>query len=249
MNPMLKKASSVCAALVCAASLMVSGTSFVMAADDLDDAAAEQIASIAEGLTDMIIPLSEDEIADYLETGDEFTVNAINAWDSARDDVGGLVEMGETEVEYSGDQYTAVVPVQFEKEDADFTYVFEDADGMLTPTSLSVDIQYSMGTILTNAALNTLMGLGTVFVVLVLLIFIISLFKFIPGSPAAKKKEETAEAPVPAPVAPAPVPAPVPAYDDKELVAVITAAIAASEGTSPNGFVVRSIRKINRKKR
>ena len=65
---------------------------------------------------------------------------------------------------------------------------------------------------------------------------------------AAKKKEEPAAAPA---KAPAPVPAPVqtPACDDKELAAVIAAAIAASEGTSPDGIVVRSIRKINRKRR
>ena len=56
--------------------------------------------------------------------------------------------------------------------------------------------------------------------------------------------------------APAPVAAPVaePAVedvtDDVELIAVIAAAIAASEGkTSTDGFVVRSIRKVNRRKR
>ena len=119
----------------------------------------------------------------------------------------------------------------------------------MMPLSTSVNIKYSLATTLKNAALNTVMGLGTVFVVLALLIFLISLFKYIPGSAAAKKKEEkeAAPAPVAAPVSAA-APA-APAYDDKELVAVITAAIAASEGTSPSGFVVRSIRKINRKRR
>ena len=34
--------------------------------------------------------------------------------------------------------------------------------------------------------------------------------------------------------------------DDLELVAVIAAAIAASTGASPDGFVVRSIRKVKR---
>ena len=145
---------------------------------------------------------------------------------------------------YSDNQYTATVPVTFEKEDAEFVYVFDET---MMPLSTSVNIKYSLATTLKNAALNTVMGLGTVFVVLALLIFIISLFKYIPGSAAAKKKEEKEAAPAPVPV-PAAAPA-APAYDDKELVAVITAAIAASEGTSPSGFVVRSIRKINRKRR
>ena len=37
--------------------------------------------------------------------------------------------------------------------------------------------------------------------------------------------------------------------DDLELVAVITAAIAASEGTSADGIVVRSIRKVNNRRK
>ena len=36
--------------------------------------------------------------------------------------------------------------------------------------------------------------------------------------------------------------------DDTELIAVIAAAIAAAEGTSTDGFQVRTIRKVKRKK-
>ncbi len=38
-------------------------------------------------------------------------------------------------------------------------------------------------------------------------------------------------------------------HDDLELIAVITAAIAASEGTSTDGLVVRSIRKVNNRRK
>ena len=61
-----------------------------------------------------------------------------------------------------------------------------------------------------------------------------------------KKEEAAAPAPAPVPVAAAPVQE---ETDNSELIAVIAAAIAASEGTTTDGFVVRSIRKINRKKR
>ena len=185
MNQMFKKVSSVCAALVCAASLTVSGTSFVMAAE-MDDTVKSQLIMVAEGLTDAIIPLSDEEIESYLEGGDEFTVNAMNAWNDVKDEVGELKETGETVVEVSGDQYTATVPVEFEKEDAEFVYVFDDLSTM-SPSSVSVNIQYSLATTLKNAALNTVMGLGTVFVVLAVLIFLISLFNYIPGTAAAKK--------------------------------------------------------------
>ena len=177
MNQRLKKASSVCAALACAVSLTVSGTSFVMAAGEIDDAVKDQIVMTAEGLTDTIITLSEDEIESYLESGDEFTENAMNAWNDVREDLGEHKETGETEVEASGDEYTATVPVEFEKEDAEFVYEFDET---MMPVSVSVNIQYSLATSLKNAALNTVMGLGTVFVVLAVLIFLMSLFKYIP---------------------------------------------------------------------
>ena len=248
MNQMLKKASSVCTAFVCATTLMVSGTSLVMAADKIDDAAKSQIESTAEGLTQTIIPLTDEQIAAYAESGDAFTESAMTAWSAVKEEVGEMKVVGSAEVEYSNNEYTAVVPVDFDKEDVEFTYVFDDS---LVPTSVAVDVQYSFGTTMKNAALNTIMGIGTVFVILVMLIFLISLFKFIPGSGAYQAKAKKSSEPVPAVVSvPVQAPAAAPeATDDKELIAVIAAAIAAAEGTSTDGFVVRSIRKINRKKR
>ena len=232
MNQMFKKASSVFTAIVCAASITFSGASLVLADGEIDEQTKTTIETTAEGLTNTIIPLTEDEIAAYMESGDAFTENAMTAWDSAREELGDLKKAGSAEIEYSNDEYTATVPVEFEKEDAEFIYVF---DKNLTPTSLSVDVKYSFATTMKNAALNTIMGLGTVFVILVMLIFLISLFQFVPGSGAQqeKAKKKAAEE----------------AADNSELIAVIAAAIAASEGTSTDGFVVRSIRKINRKKR
>lgn len=100
------------------------------------------------------------------------------------------------------------------------------------------------------AALNTVIGMGTVFAVLILIIGVISLFRFIPmiqdrfaGKKAAAVQEDAA-----AQIVVSQEDADV--SDDLELVAVIAAAIAASEGAaSTDGFVVRSIRKVNRTKR
>ena len=248
MNQMLKKASTTCAAFACAASLMFSGTALVWADSEIDETVKNQIETYAEGLTDEIIGLSDDQIEQYMESDDAFTSSAMSAWEGSKDDLGELKETGDVEIEYSDNEYTATVPVKFDKEDAEFVYVF---DKNMTPTSLAVDIQYSFGTTMKNAALNTLMGIGTVFVILIFLIFLISLFKYVPGSGAqqVKKKKEaavSAPAPAPVPVATAPVQE---ETDNSELIAVIAAAIAASEGTTTDGFVVRSIRKINRKKR
>ena len=245
MNQMLKKASTTCAAFACAASLMFSGAAVVWADGEIDETVKNQIETYAEGLTDEIIGLSDDQIEQYMESDDAFTSSAMTAWDGTKDDLGELKETGDVEIEYSDDEYTAVVPVEFEKEDAEFTYVF---DKNLTPTSLAVDIQYSFGTTMKNAALNTLMGIGTVFVILAMLIFLISLFKYIPALEEKFKNKGKAESTQEAAPAPAAVAAPVveEASNDDELAAVISAAIAAYEaeaGGSTDGFVVRSIKR------
>ena len=112
----------------------------------------------------------------------------------------------------------------------------------------------SFGETMKNALLNTAMGIGIVFIVLVLICGIISLFKYISKAEAALKSKkdrvetttmqhdmtESGAGQVE-----------INLVDDLELVAVITAAIEAYEeanGTpvSANGLFVRSIRKVNK---
>lgn len=88
------------------------------------------------------------------------------------------------------------------------------------------------------------------FAVLIFISLLIYCFKFIHAWEESRnnagKDAQSVPAPAPAPVAPAPIAA-APAQDlmeDAELVAVISAAIAAYEGTSSNGLVVRSIRRL-----
>ena len=120
-------------------------------------------------------------------------------------------------------------------------------DEELNLTSISTNVTYSFGEVMTKAALNTLMGMGTVFAVLILIIFLISSFALIPkiqemfsGKKEDKKaatdkvveqiikNEEFAYEDV---------------TDDAELVAVIAAAIAAYEGGSASDYVVRSLKR------
>ena len=96
-----------------------------------------------------------------------------------------------------------------------------------------------------NAGINTMLGMGTVFLVLIFICFLISCFKYINAFEQKMKNKGATEAPAapaPAPVAAAPV-VEENLTDDLELVAVIAAAIAAYEGTSADGLVVRSIRR------
>ena len=104
-------------------------------------------------------------------------------------------------------------------------------------TDATADVVYTMGEKLEKAALNTVMGLGTVFCVLILISLIIYCFKFI--SKVGVPKKETAKTEEVKTTAVETVNENL--ADDLELVAVISAAIAASEGTSTDSFVVRSI--------
>lgn len=107
------------------------------------------------------------------------------------------------------------------------------------------------GSMMKTAGLNTLLGMGMVFVVLVLIIFIISLFEFIPKiqkKQAEKKAAKEAAKNVSSQAVENTIAQIIEKEenelcDDLELVAVISAAIAAYEGTGADGFVVRSIKK------
>ena len=89
---------------------------------------------------------------------------------------------------------------------------------------------------------NNGMIVGTVFLVLIFISLLISCFKFIPQimdkftkKPSVEEKPEVVEETSETVTANE--------EDDSELIAVIAAAIAASEQTSTDSFVVRSIRR------
>ena len=125
-----------------------------------------------------------------------------------------------------------------------FTFAYDMATGTITWT---VDVDQTMGELVGKAGLNTLMGMGTVFLVLIFISFIIALFSIIrkAGEKKAPAVVETPAAPVPETVT---VPEAVSAAED-EIAAVIAAAIAAYEADNDymevpaDGLIVRSIKK------
>jgi len=107
------------------------------------------------------------------------------------------------------------------------------------------------------AGLNTVLGMGIVFAVLIVMIFIISLLKYLPGLFSGSSKEKTVQDNETDSVIDT---VKENAYyeeadltDDHELVAVIAAAISAyCSEVNPDdltgGFVVRSIRKVSNRR-
>lgn len=91
---------------------------------------------------------------------------------------------------------------------------------------------------------TTVVGLSIVFGVLIILMLVLMLFKVIfykeapkAQQPKAKKVQQPKPAPAPAPAKPA--------EDDTELIAVLTAAVAASLNTSTYNLRIKSYRRVD----
>ncbi len=172
----------------------------------------------------------------------------VQSFDSGLETIGGISGMGDAKIKIDGKQIIVEVPITGEKQNAVAEVIFSN-DLFMRLQSASLNPTASMGALMGKAALNTLIGMGTVFIVLILISLIISCFRFInKAQDAAAKKKAAAganggEAAGSGAVEAAAQTA-VDETDDLELAAVIAAAIAASEGAaSADGFVVRSIRR------
>lgn len=175
---------------------------------------------------------------------------AVLSFRSGLEVIGKVTGTGEAKVRFDGDQIVVELEVQGEKKDAVAEVILSN-DMFFKLESASLNPKSTIGELMAKAGLNTLIGMGTVFVVLILISLIISCFGFIPKiqAAAAKRREakQTAEQAAGIDNAVAQIAAREEESgeaDDLELVAVIAAAIAASEGAaSADGFVVRSIRR------
>lgn len=210
-------------------------------------------AAMAEQDFDQYMDLSEYQL-NYVMMNSGLRIEAedflamIKSWQAGEDECGAYVSHGEYKVDVKGDEIVVSTEAEYEDRKATLSFTFNE-DSYLE--SMDVSATYAMNEILTKAGLNTILGMGTVFAVLIFLAFLISMMKYIPNllEMFTKKDAENAQpvaevvqqsTPVVAPAKPA---VKVDTVDDLELIAVITAAIAAQEGTTTDGFVVRSIRR------
>ncbi len=181
----------------------------------------------------------------------------LKSWDDA------MKSMGEVDaanmldprvVQSDEDSYEVLFDIKGTEHDATVSVMFDETADKVNgigyePESIAVNVDFSSAELIGQAGLNTILGMGTTFVVLILLAVIISLFGVFHDMQEKRAAAVKAAAPAPAAAAPAApaAAAPEPETDDGALIAVIAAAIAASEGrTSTDGFIVRSIRRAQR---
>lgn len=207
--------------------------------------AMQQMLDTSISLTEELVAYSEEELDATKESGNQFAVRAVEAWRENADELGALVSLGEGTYEKDGDFITCTISAKFEKNPC-VVRVYWNADTRYA-TDMTFTVENSVGVLVKQAGMNTIVGIGTVFVVLIFLIFVISRFKMINGIGQKKAVPTSAPAPKKAPAAaPAAVPA-ASAADDLELQAVITAAIAMYEeekaSASGDAYVARPVNK------
>ena len=234
--------------MVCVLALTLAMSVCAFAADTVTEDEAANYKSAAETLISQIAGFSDEEIENYLAQDDAFTTATMESWKSVKDELCAYSSIVSQDVEKDGDVVTISTVAQFEKAKADVVLMLDLGQQMYT--SMTYSVQYSLAANMQRAGMNTLMGIGIVFLMLLFLSFVIGLFKYIEKFQNVGKKKAAEEAPK-AEEAPAPAIAQSEAADedfadDLELVAVISAAIAAYENTSGDSFVVRSIKKSNK---
>lgn len=242
MKKFLSKAVLLCLVLVM--SLGISTVAFAYDEQEITTCNEQYLNSW--NVSDFNQYLSEDLEEEDLE---KFT-----SWQNVKDSLGELQSIDGTVITEEDGVLTAVTTATYENNKLEFTLTYDTATveaygAMYGVTDIDAKLPSAGGEAsMAKAAMNTLMGMGIVFAVLILISLVISLLKYIPmlldKLTGKAKKEEVKEAVVEtqAPVVSENL------VDDTELVAVISAAIAAYEADNavnvgPDGFVVRSIRR------
>lgn len=217
---------------------------------------SEMLQASCENTAQSLIKLTPDEIMQYVayyenqagsnKESDEaqMELTMLQQWAEVQPQVGEFVGFKNFEVTKAGKTISAVETISFEKRDVTLTYVISAVSSEVT--AINVQIVYSKSEIMAKAGLNTIMAMAIVFVVLILIAVIIYCFNIIPYltnkmKEAAEQKNKSIEAEVNQTEIETVISND--ETDDLELVAVITAAIAASTGASTDDFVVRSIKR------
>lgn len=220
---------------------------------DAEQAAESTISIINQVVLAEQVDNYVDQFTSYYgeDAGDAFA-SACDIFSSGLDEIGFYksIEADSVEVTGDADEYTISFEIVGSDRNASVE-MYYDADTIVPDMMISP--QYTLGEKMAKAGMNTLLGMGTVFAVLILIMFLIQLFAFIPkieksiADKKAKKNATNTSAAVDNTIAQ--IIENEELSDDTELVAVIAAAIAASEGAvSTDGVVIRSIRRASTNK-
>lgn len=197
----------------------------------------EQLRNMAQGTIEALMRLSPEDRESYLAYGDESTINLINRWDEASVEIGDFVGFGEFSITKSGKTLTVDQIVNFEQRPVTVSFIYNY--NSMQQEDVSVNPIQSLGEKMSNAGMNTVMGIVIVFAILACISLLIYAFKVIPYLMNKNRANVWEEAPKPVAIPPITEEK----QDNSELIAVLAAAVAAATGKKTDDFVVRSIKR------
>lgn len=267
---MRKKLTGILALLACILVLSACGAGTSPDVEEIPEELQLQLYSLAENTAQQMDAVVAQGLADE-QSSNKVVYTGLQGWASAADEIGqvdfvtdansdGIADCFERKsiTRDSEGDYVVTVRVQGAVRNANLVVTFKN--DLSEYVSIATNINYTKKELIQQAGLNTLLGMGTTFCVLILLSLIIAAFGKVLTSSSKKKdlEKDVQEMPVRKEDA---RPAAAPSggrgsaaqdVDDGALVAVITAAIAAYRASNepaadPDAFVVRKIRRIRRK--
>lgn len=227
---------------------------------DLSQSDRQALENFADQSIQTIVGMSEAEMEEYIHPSSILSipstsaVSSVQSWMEVKEELGDFVSVEDHEITVEDDTITVVSDCNFANGTGSVTTTISRDDLSMEGMVFSTGEQ-TLGEKMKEAALNTLMGVGVVFVMLLFLCLVFAQIKHVNKLAALFEKKEpfaenvaSVDAPAAAVAAPVTTGASAAAADpmkDGALVAVMAAAIAAAEaeGTSVDGFVVRSIKK------
>ena len=249
MKQIKKQVLLVLCVVACLFSLTACGKT-TDAGSGIDPMMEESLKQQTVTLLEQMVSIPADQMTTIVEqnrkAGSEAVAAGLETYAGLEDDLGAYVSSGEGTVKEIDDGYEVTVDTVFEKRACAFSITI--TEDMTSITGMSFAPVYSLGENMEKAALNTLMGMGTVFIVLIFISLLIS-FKCISVFENKKKAAAPAAPAAAAPAAPAPVALTTAApagTDDAEMerLAVMTAIIEHRRRTaSSDSLVVRPIKR------
>lgn len=233
---------------------MTACTSLNTSDTGVDKATADSLTSSATQMMNSIFAMDSDQLQQIIQQEQEAKETAVadglKNWLDIKDKMGAFVSIDSSTVQEVDTGYLVRLEITCENRKGKVLFGVDKALSKIN--QLTFNMTETLPEKLKSAGQNLVVGMIVVFAVLIFIAWIISLFKYINifEQKLNKKKgnaPETEPAAIPAAAAEPDAPAAA-TVNDGELVAVITAAIAASEGTASDGLVVRSIRRMKTRK-
>ena len=174
MKQRWKKIASLMLVTICAFSLTACGKKEETAAyQQITDDMVTNCAEVSKSAVESLAGFDDETLNQMTANRDTFTRLAVSAWMDQENELGKYEEMGTptTDIDREEGQVTVDIPAKFDKGDAEIKVVFNyssDYDQMV-PAYMTISEVETTGMKLNGAAVNTIMGVGCVFVVLIFL--------------------------------------------------------------------------------